>query len=127
MKDAYDLLGEIFSLFKLPLTWWTVTLFIVLFFTRDRLAKAINLFLDFLGRNVATGVGSRRYLPRYKELVREGHLHLKIVGLRTEEERRPKITDAYVPISLLLQGDSIDHALSVNRVIRDHRYTLILG
>jgi predicted NACHT family NTPase len=127
MQDAYDLLGKILAVFKLPLTWWTVTLFIILYFLRDRLTRGINSLLDWLGRNVATRIGSRRFEPKYKSLIRANHLHLKIVGIRTEEEHRPKIADAYVPLTLLQQGDTIDHAISVDQMLRVQSYNLILG
>jgi len=127
MQDAYDLLAKILAIFQIPLTWWTITLFILLYFLRARLAKIINDLLDLIGQKVATRFSSRRFEPRYKALIRENHLHLKIVGIRTEEERRPTITDAYVPLMLLQKDDTIDHALSVDQMLRSHQYNLLLG
>lgn len=127
MKDLFDVFQAILSVLKLPLTPWLVVLFFVLYLLRDRITKLCNAFLDWLGATFETEAGYRRFEPKYRNIIRQNHLYLKIVGIRTEEERRPKITDAYVPIKLVPRGSSLDQALLIEQVIRETPYALILG
>jgi predicted NACHT family NTPase len=127
MNDLFNVFQAILTALKQPLTPWLVIVFIVLFVLRDRIKKLIDTFLDWLGTQFETDVGYRRFEPTYRDIIRQNHLYLKIVGIRTEEERRPKITDAYVPITLVLKGSSLDQAVLIEQVTRDTPYTLILG
>src|SRR5690242_1161351 len=127
MTDLFNVFQAILAALKQPLTPWLVILFVVLFFLRDHIKKLIDTFLDWLGTKFETDVGYRRFEPRYREIIRQNHLYLKIVGIRTEEERRPKITGAYVPIKLVPQGSTLDQSILIEQVTRDTSYTLILG
>lgn len=122
--NAFTLFQAIFTSRLAP---WLIILFIVLFVLRDRIKKLRDAFLDWLGTKFETEVGYRRFEPRYREIIRVNHFHLKIVGIRTEEERRPEIMDAYVPIKLVPRGSSLDQALVIEQIIRGTPYTLILG
>jgi hypothetical protein len=127
MNDLFNVFQAILAALKQPLTPWLVIVFILLFVLRDRIKKLIDTFLDWLGTKFETDVGYRRFEPRYRDIIRQNHLYLKIVGIRTEEERRPKITDAYVPIKLVPRGGSLDQALLIEQTTRDTPYSLILG
>ena len=127
MKDLYDFFLKFLAFLNIPVTAWTFALFIILFFLRQRIVKALNNLLDLIGRTFANEASCRRFEPTYKALIRPAHLYLKIVGIRTEEERRPSIVNAYVPLKLLPKGESIEYALSVDQIVQDHSYHLILG
>jgi len=127
MSDLFNVFQAILTALKQPLTPWLVILFILLFVLRDRIKKLIDTFLDWLGTKFETDGGYRRFEPRYRDIIHQNHLYLKIVGIRTEEERRPEITDAYVPIKLVPKGSTLDQAVLIEQVTRDTPFTLILG
>ena len=128
MQDIYNFFLKILSTFNLPITGgWAFALFLLIYVFRKRISAAWNSFLDWMGATFESEYGYRRFDPEYRKYIRDYHLLLKIVGIRIEKERRPKITDAYVPIKLVAEHDSLQHAVSVEQVVRDNVYNLVLG
>jgi len=128
MKDLFDLFVEILS--KLNLVWaggWIVALFSIGYIFRKPVARSWGKFLNWIATSFENELGYRRFEPEYRKYIREYHLHLKIVGLRTEEERRPKIKDAYVPIGLVPRGGNLGQTVSVEQITHNNAYNLILG
>ena len=52
---------------------------------------------------------------------------MKLVGLRTEQERRPRIAEAYVPTKLRSREGSIESELSTEQIIQSSNCSVILG
>src|SRR2546421_3019864 len=114
MKDLYDFFEKILSTFNLPITGgWALALFLLIYVFRKRISAVWNSLLDWIAIKFESEYGSRRFDPEYRKYIRDYHLLLKIVGIRIEKERRPKITDAYVPIKLVAEHDNLQHAVSV--------------
>jgi hypothetical protein len=113
----YDLFEKISKVLKLPITGWTVAAILVILLLWDKISKAVNVGLDHLGRSFGGAWSYRRYLDTYKGLLLEYHTHLKLVGVRVEEERQPKVAESYVPIKLEPHGAGLETALSVEAIL----------
>src|SRR6185295_16223121 len=127
MKDLWELFEKLISAFSLPVTGWSVALFLLLFLLRARIQVLCDRILDWIGATFGGRWSFERFDPKYRTYIRERHLHMKVVGVRTEAERRPSITEAYVPILVGPEGDRIESAVSVENIIRDNNHCLILG
>src|SRR5713101_6554981 len=121
MQDIYNFFLKILSTFNLPITGgWALALFLLIYVFRKRISTAWNSFLDRMGATFESEYGYRRFDPEYRKYIRDYHLLLKIVGIRIEKERRPKITDAYVPMKLVAEHVSLQDAVSVEQAVRNN-------
>lgn len=127
MKDWFDLFQILLSMLKNPSTAWVVVLFLLWYIFRDRLKLFTDGVLNWIGVKFGGEMSFRRFEPTYRRCVRESHLYMQLVGIRTEGEQRPKITEAYVPIKLLPRGSGSGEALLIEEVILKYTHSLILG
>lgn len=123
----FKLFKELLKLLNRRLTWQVAVVFLLFLINRERLAKLWDKVLDRLGELVGGEWSYWRFDPKYREQVRAEHLHLKLVGIRTEEERQPQITQAYVPIKLVARGGSIENAATLDALLPATPNLLILG
>lgn len=127
MKEIYELLEKIFSRFNIEFTGWLVAAALLLYILRKYIERLLGRFLDGLGKRIGGEWSYRRFDDEYRKYIREDHLQMKIVGIRTEEERRPRITEAYVPIRLVPRGGKQEHSVVLDQCVRDNEFSLILG
>jgi hypothetical protein len=118
---------QILTIFSLPITGWTVAAFVLLFFLRNRIGKWIDHVLDGIGATVGGAWSYRRFMRRYNALIREKHQTIKLVGIRTEQERRPLIEKAYVPLKLRPWQGTIESYISIEQIVQEAPYSIILG
>ena len=127
MKDEFELFEKVLTIFSLPITGWTVAAFVLLFFLRKRIGKWIDQILDGIGATIGGAWSYRRFMRRYNALVRERHQTIKLVGIRTEQERRPLIEKAYVPLRLRAREGTIESHISIEQIAQEALYSIILG
>jgi predicted NACHT family NTPase len=127
VKDEFELFEKVLTIFSLPITGWTVAAFVLLFFLRKRIGKWIDQILDGIGATIGGAWSYRRFMRRYNALVRERHQTIKLVGIRTEQERRPLIEKAYVPLRLRAREGTIESHISIEQIAQEALYSIILG
>jgi hypothetical protein len=127
VKDSLDFAKAVLEVLSIPLTPWLLFVLLAVFMLRDRLKRIWDGLLDRLGA-VTNGEWSyRRFDPRFRAVLFDEHHLLKLVGLRIEHVRRPHILDAYVPITLVREGASLDSAQRLDDIIRERGYCVVLG
>lgn len=126
-KLLEKLLEIILSGSKSPTIPWVIALILFIYIIRTRIEKLIDKFLDKLEKIIGGKWSYRRFDLRFRQYIRERHLYLKLVGIRTEEERQPHIIDAYVPIKLVPKGGKIDSSVYIKQIVDANNFALILG
>jgi hypothetical protein len=127
MKEILETLAKLAEVLKLPVTAWTIAAVLLFFLLKGKLVRFRDWALDLVGTWIGGRWSDRRFDPRYGDLVRSGHLHIRLVGIRTEEERRPTVSEAYVPVKLLPKDTHKESVVSVEAAVREHKYCLLLG
>lgn len=96
MNDWLDLLKQL----GIQIAPWTIIIALVLYIFRERLNKALNALLDWLGTTFRGEWSYRRFEHTFRPAIRAMHLYMRIVGIRSEKGRDPTIPEAYVPLRL---------------------------
>ena len=117
-----EIFEKILEVFNLKITPWIIVLICFSYILHKRILKLIDNILDKLGKKFGRAWNYRRFIPKYNELVYDEHLFLKIIGIRTEEERRPKITEAYVPIKVMPKGKDFGSTKVVEQITKTQKH-----
>jgi hypothetical protein len=96
MKDWLDILKQ----FGFQVAPWMIVVVLILYVLRERLSKALNALLDWLGTIFRGEWSYRRFEGIFRPSIRAMHLYMRVVGIRSEKGREPTIPEAYVPLRL---------------------------
>jgi NACHT domain len=110
VKDWLDLLKQL----GFQIAPWTIVIVLILYIFRERLNKALNALLDWLGTIFRGEWSYRRFERIFRPAIRAMHLYMRIVGIRFEKGREPTIPEAYVPLRIAPYQD--ENARNTNRI-----------